>query len=347
METANFLFTHKSRSKKNLQALCFATLLALSACGHLRTRNEVNAPNETERTETPGPQAPVQPPRYEVPGPSVSTPPPTMPTTPGPVGPTASPIPAIPKIGLIFGPGGAKAYGHIGFLQNLTRMKVPVFATVGIEWGAPVAALLSSKGQVNDVEWQMFKLKDDAMVKKTLLGSGEKVTDIAALRGFFQNAFGGQKVENFRHPFGCPAYNIAKNQVYMMSRGVVDQLMPYCMPYPPVFKPFNRNVSAIRELKMASDYLRSQGANYIVMVNVLGKDGGKKSPVGDGDSMDSVVWSEIASLYARPQAGIDATINVDLDQYGLNDFDKKREIMQKGAELSQKPLAAWAKKLGF
>jgi NTE family protein len=353
METENSLCVHKSPSKVPaaspksygvLMISVLSSLLFLSACSHLRTRDQVNSGKENDRLET-SQQTPVSPPHYEVPGPNVSPVPPMANQSVPP--PAASPIPAIPKIGLIFGPGGAKAYGHIGFLQNLNRMKIPVYATVGIEWGAPVAALFSSKGQVNDVEWQMFKLKDDAMVKRSLLGTGEKVTNISALKDFYQSAFGGQKVEGFHHPFACPAYNIAKNQVYMMSRGAVEQLLPYCMPYPPVFKPFNRNVSGIRELKLAADYLRSQGANYVVLVNVLGQNGGRKSLTGDPDSLDSVVWSEIASLYAKPQPGIDASINIDLDQYGINDFDKKREIMQKGAELSQKPLGVWGKKLGF
>jgi NTE family protein len=231
----------------------------------------------------------------------------------------------------------------------MSRLKIPIFATVGIEWGAPVAALLSSKGQVYDVEWQMFKLKDNELMKKSLIGSSAKSNEVPALKEFFQAAFGRQRVEDFHHPFGCPAYNIAKNQVYMMSRGQVEQLMPYCLPYPPLFKPFNRNVSAVRELKMAADYLRSQGANYIVFVNVLGRDAGRKSLVRESEtnSAESVTWSEIASFYAKPQAGIDAMIPVELDSYMVTDFEKRREIMQKGAEVSQKPIENWARKLGF
>lgn len=333
MATGNFSFLLKKFS------VLFLSLFFAAACQHIRTRDEVQAGKE-EQAETPS--GPVQPPKYETQIPAQ----PQVPVTP-PAPPVSSPIPAIPKIGLILGPGGARAYGHIGVLQNLSRLKVPIYATAGIEWGAPAAALLSSKGQVYDVEWQMFKLKDDELAKKSLIGSSGKPNDVGALKEFFQTAFGGQKVESFRHPFGCPAYNIAKNQVYMMSRGQVDQLMPYCLPYPPMFKAYNRNVSAVRELKMAADYLRSQGANYIVLVNVLGKDAGRKSLVRDADSAESVMWSELASFYAKPQPGVDAVIAMDLDGYMVTDFEKRREIMQKGAEVSQKSVESWARKLGF
>ncbi len=334
MATRNFSFLLKKFS------LLFLSLMVLAACQNLRTREDIkNEQHEEEHTEAaPGP---IQPPKYEGQTPAQPQPPATQ-TTP----PVSSPIPAIPKIGLILGPGGARAYGHIGALQNLSRLKVPIYATVGIEWGAPAAALLSAKGQVYDVEWQMFKLKDDELSKNSLIGPSGK-TDVTALKEFFQTAFGGQKVENFRHPFGCPAYNIAKSQVYMMSRGQVEQLLPYCLPYPPMFKAYNRNVSAVRELKMAADYLRSQGANYIVLVNVLGRDAGRRSLVKDADSAESVMWSELARFYAKSQPGIDAVIAVDLDGYMVTDFEKRREIMQKGAEISQKAIEGWARKLGF
>lgn len=332
MGTRNFSFL----LKKNKYIFLLLNLFVVAACQHLRTREDIEAEKEAQKEEAPS--GPVQPPKYEVPAAPAPTP-----ETP----PQASPIPAIPKIGLILGPGGARAYGHIGAVQNLTRLKVPIYGTAGIEWGAPAAALLSSKGQVYDMEWQMFKLKGDDINQKSLIGSGAKANDVSAMKEFFQTAFGHQKVEEFKHPFGCPAYNITKNQVYMMSRGVVEQLMPYCLPYPPLFKPFNRNVSAMRELKMAADYLRSRGANYIVLINVLGRDGGKKSLVRETDSTDAVVWSEIASYYAKPQVGVDAVIPVDLDGYMVTDFEKRREIMQKAAEVSQKPIENWARKLGF
>jgi NTE family protein len=337
MGTVNFSFLLKRKKHRKKYSILILNLFLVMGCQHLRTRGEIES-ERGDRVEAPA--ASVQPPKYETPS--------APPQAPIPeAAPIASPIPAIPKIGLILGPGGARAYGHIGVLQNLNRLKIPIYGTVGIEWGAPIAALLSSKGQVYDVEWQMFKLKDDELTKKSLIGSTARANEITALKDFFQTAFGRQRAEDFRHPFACPAYNIAKNQVYMMSRGQVEQLMPYCLPYPPLFKPFNRNVSGVRELKMAADYLRSQGANYIVLVNALGRDAGRTSLVRESDSGESVMWSEIASFYAKPQAGIDAVIPVELDSYLVTDFEKRREIMQKGAEVSQKPIENWARKLGF
>lgn len=329
MEIKNFLFWHKSK----LPLFAVLAVGFISGCSHFRTRSENEAGADDKKVDSS--TGPVVLPKYEMPQ---GAPTPQV---------TTSPIPAIPKIGLILGPGGARSYGHIGFLQNLSKMKIPIYGAVGIEWGAPIAALLSSKGQVYDVEWQMFKLKDDVLTKKSLIGARDRNNEIGVLSDFFKTAFAGQKVEKFKYPFACPAYNLAKNQVYMMSRGSLENLLPYCIPYPPIFKPFNRNVSAIREVKMAADYLRSQGANYIVLVNVLGREVGRKPLVNDVDSAEAVIWGEVASDYVKPRPGVDAVIQIDLGEFVVTDFDKRREIMQKSFEVSQRPIEQWAKKLGF
>ena len=207
-----------------------------------------------------------------------------------------------------------------------------------------MAALFANKGLANDVEWQMFKIKDEEVVRKSLLSSN-KANDISSLNDFLRLSFARMKVEDMRLAFACPALNLAKNQVYLMSRGSVDALLPYCWPYPPLFKPFKNNVSAVRDVKMLADYLRSKGANYIIFVNAMGGSQ-KHSYIGEKESMENVVWSEIAGQYSRSQAGVDSTISLNTEDYGLADFDKRREIMQKGADSSDKSLRSLSEKMG-
>lgn len=319
----------------------------LTACQGLRTRDEIKtahpipttspaAPVFQNQPSSPGyaltPGASGQVPAYE-PMPNDSLP-------PAPVPPNE-----LPHIGIILSGGGARTYGHIGFLQEMARLKIPVHAIAGIEFGAPMAALYANKGLANEVEWQMFKLKDEDLVRKSLLSSN-KSNDISSLNDFMRLSFGKLKVEDFRLGFACPALNLSKGQVYLMSRGSVDALLPYCWPYPPLFHPYKSNVSAVREVKMLADYLRSRGANYIIFVNALGGTS-KRAFIGERESTENILWSEVATQYARAQAGVDATISLATEDYGLADFDKRREIMQKGADSSGKSLRALAKRWGL
>lgn len=311
---------------KGIFQIIVASFLFVS-CGHLKTRQDVRN-KEAARSSELDPH-PSEPDNKDTDQPVIE-----------------KPNQNIPRIGLILGPGAARSYAHIGFLQQWSRYKMPTVAIAGVEWGAVVAGIYSMKNYANDVEWQMFKLKPEEIQKKPLIGSTQ-AQSIRNLDKFLQAAFGKNKAEEAKTPFACPAYNIAKNQTFMMSRGIYTQLLPYCMAYPPLFEKFNSNVSAMREIKMVSDYLKSRGANYIVFVNVLGVPGTSNSLLSEGNSAENILWSEIAGYYAKPLPGVDYIISLPLDGYPINDFERSRDIMRSGAELSTISIKALAEQIGL
>lgn len=320
--------------------VCFCFLLA--SCQTLRTREDVRKESPSGRPVTP-PQFPesTQEGKYVEQVEEVITPPPPPPPPPAPV------IPAMPKIGIILGAGGAKAYAHIGFLHELMRAKVPVYSIGGIEFAAPMAALYANKEQANDVEWQMFKLKDDEVLKKNLLGAVSKNSEVTILKDFVGNAFSRMRVEDFRIHFACPSYNLKKNQVYLMNRGSLDQLMYSCMAYPPFFKPYQNSISGVRDVTALANYMRSKGANHIVLVNVLQAPGGPRFYTSDSTGTENVLWSEIAGLYNKPFAGVDTVVSLETTSYGIMDFEKRREIMNKGAESAARQIKDLTRKWGL
>ena len=43
------------------------------------------------------------------------------------------------------------------------------------------------------------------------------------------------------------------------SRGLGDvykRQLPYCIPYPPLFKPYQKNISAVREIRSVAEHMR-------------------------------------------------------------------------------------------
>ncbi|KHD88604.1 MAG: alpha/beta hydrolase [Bdellovibrio sp. ArHS] len=318
-------------------------MLFVVGCQSIRTREDIRKQPQPRPPVTQTPQQPSipQPPLIES-DEEEAVQVPTPPPPPAPV------IPTMPKMGIILGAGGAKTYAHIGFLHELQRAKVPVHSIGGIEFAAPMAALYANKEQANDVEWQMFKLKSEDVIKTSLLGSVSKNSDVTVLKDFMGTAFSRSKVEDFRVPFACPSYNMKKNQVYLMNRGGLDQLMYLCMAYPPFFKPYQgQNVSGVRDVTALANYLRSKGANYIVLVNVLQPPGGAKPYTLDAAATDNVLWNEIAGLYNKPFAGVDTVVYLDTTNYGIMDFDKRREIMSKGADSAARQLKTLTRKWGL
>lgn len=319
--------------------------LVLASCQSLRTREDIRKGTPTPQRPPTAPTSPTTSP------PTLGQPPPPdydeEETAAAPLPPPPLVIPSMPKIGFILGAGGAKTYAHIGFLQEIVRAKVPVQAIAGIEFAAPMAALYATREQANDVEWQMFKLKDEDIVKKSLLGSVNKNGEVTVLKEFLGTAFNRTKVEDFRIPFSCPSYNMSKNQVYMMNKGSLEQIMYTCMAYPPFFRPYQNNIAGVRDITALAAYLRTKGANYIVLVNVLQAPGGSKPYTFDSAATDNVLWSEIGGLYNKPFAGVDAVISLDTGGYGIMDFEKRREIMSKGADSAAKQLKTLTRKWGL
>ncbi|MFM6929659.1 MAG: patatin-like phospholipase family protein [Bdellovibrio sp.] len=331
-------------SRKNLSGLL--ALMVLAGCQSIKTREDVRkVPQQPSSrpsvSQTTQPQYPYQTQRPSEP---VSEEPIEAQMPPPPPAPV---IPAMPKIGVILGGGGAKTYAHIGFLHELSRAKVPVYAIGGIEFASPMAALYAHREQANDVEWQMFKLKDDEVIKKSLLGNVNKNNDVSVLKEFYNTAFNRVKAEDMKVPFACPSYNLKRNQVFLMNRGGMEQVLSTCMAYPPFFKPYQGNISAVRDVTATAQYLRQKGANYIVFVNVLQAPGGSKAYTMDASATDNVLWSEIAGSYNKPLPGVDIVVSLDTGDYGIMDFEKRREIMNKGADSAAKQLKTLTRKWGL
>lgn len=327
--------------------------LFFSACSALRTREQVR--ESVRRPQQPGMQTqPQSSPISGTPAPPAMTPDTTPdeeanmlpPQTEAPIAIPPRNVPDIPKIGIILGPGGALAYAHIGMLHELQKEKIPVHSIAGMEWGAPIAALFSIKGLANEAEWQMMKLKTDEVLKKALISGQVAPQSTENLLEFLKTSLGNAKAENSRLPFACPALNLSKNQLYLMSRGSFDQMLPFCLPYPPLLKSYQGNVAGLRDVKAVADHLRARGANWIVFVNVLPPPSANKPLVGATDSAEALLWNELASQFSKPMAGVDQVWNLNVDD-GLLDFDAKREILQKGAERSVNQIRQSARRWGL
>ncbi len=230
------------------------------------------------------------------------------------------------RLGIILGPGGAKAYSEIGFLKELQARKIPVQAIVGLEWGALVASSFAAKGSAHEVEWQLSKLKESG---SSWLGKSQgSIRDaLSPIKPFLRSL----SVNEFKIPFACPSLNLKKQHVYLMQRGRLDQLLPYCLPYPPVFSPYQRTIAGVREIQESVEFLRKAGANYIVLVNVLA-DSNQKEPVN---------WLELSYDMKRRWPGVNERLDILIPNKSINDFDSRQDLIQLGSDQS----APFAEKL--
>ena len=247
------------------------------------------------------------------------------------------------KVGLILGPGALRTFAHVGFVQELAKQKVPIHAVTGFEMGALVAAIYANKGQPFDVEWQMMKLKEDDLLDKGFISGELKMGDAKQLQGFIKDTLQEAKMENARLPFACAAFNTDKNQTFMMNRGTYSQGLPYCLAFPPLFAPYQKNVASVFDVKAASDFLKSKGANYIVYVSVLG--GGVKGAKISSEAQ--TLWSLVGHSLQKNLPGVDNMVSIPMAEYDIIDFSKRREMLQRGQKAGAQAADQLMKKLGL
>lgn len=221
----------------------------------------------------------------------------------------------VPKFGVIFSAGGAKTWAHISILKEMQKYKFPVASVAGIEWGAVIAAAYAQNASVNEVEWELSKFKD-----------------IDDWQNFIKAAFAKKSTLDFKIPFVCPSVNLKNKTSYLLNRGQVDQFLPYCVPSAGVIKPYGNSVANLSELNLLVQHLKATGVNKIILINVLST----KSDIAlmkGLDSTENQIWTQFVASLAKKIPGIDEVIDIEMNDYKIEDFDKRRDIMVKASEI--------------
>ncbi len=298
----------------NLYVLCFMFGCALKSkvppAVSIELARDQARPVVADEAPIPVEQIPQEP---EIPGAEVPTP----------------VLRIIPKIALIFSGGGAKAWAHIGFLKEIENAKWPIHAVAGFEWGAVVAAVYANNFSANEVEWELSKVRDF-----------ENLAEIGDI------IFAKKAVSDLKIPFVCASLNISQQTLYLLNHGPLNILIPYCLAQPPLSQPYLQSIAEMHDIASLAQHLRGTGANKIILVNVLAQIT-RRPFTADSLSAENILWVKAAVLMAKPVSGVDDIININLDAYELTDFNKKREIIAKGAAQSFELIRKLSKKYGL
>jgi NTE family protein len=273
-----------------------------------------------------------------------------------PPAPTPIPAPAPesfltkepPKVGLILGPGGMKAFAHVGVLKEIARARIPVRGVVGLEWGAVIGGLYSMQGQVNEVEWKSFKLREDDIPSNGLLSKAIKPEKAADLGGFLSTIFATNTIERGKIDFACPAYNIRTERFAWFNKGSYKDVVSRCFAYPPYYTDTDGWLAAPFAIEEAAQQLRAKGANLIIYVNTLGSGEMFNPALIDEHYVDHVLWAEARRQAARPRLpGVNVVININTGSYDLTDYAGRRQLMEAGSRSAQGVINKLVTQYGF
>lgn len=251
-------------------------------------------------------------------------------------------LPPEPKIGVIVGPGFLRSFIALGILQEFQRERIPIHALTGLEWGSLPAGLLALNGQANEMEWQMLKLNESSLIKKSLIRNQIEPQSTTELRDFLNSAFDKKSFEQSKIPFECLTYDLKKKQYFWMKKGDLATALTYCLSSPPFSRPYLNNVGAMN-LKLAADSLRRKGANFIVFINTISA---AKNLLDDKFSPEAqVLWSLHQYHLASSKGVVDFVIETSSAPYSILDFSSRRDMIRAGQDIGAKALKKLATRL--
>ncbi len=174
------------------------------------------------------------------------------------------------KLGLALSSGAAKGFAHIGVLQVLHELKIPVHCVTGCSMGSIIGGLYAMGEDV-------YYLGEVARSIKVL-----KYIDLTVTRGGFlggkrferllEKLTRNKKFEDTVTPFACIAVEYATGEIVTFNSGSLSKAMRASGSIPGVFVPYEIDEKyyidgGVLE-RMPCELCRSMGADIVLGVDV-------------------------------------------------------------------------------
>jgi NTE family protein len=209
-----------------------------------------------------------------------------------------------PKIGIALGGGGARGAAHVGVLQVLQEMNIPIDYVSGTSMGSIVGALFSIglppdeiEKEIVGVDWDdlfsdrpdradrnyrrkeddssfflpvEFGIKNKGIVFSSGIIAGQKLGFAFRIPELYLGGHDG--FDNLAYPFRPVATDLATGQIFVMEKGNLLKAVRASMSIPGVFPPVEWDghhlVDGYLARNLPVDVVRRMGADIVIAVDV-------------------------------------------------------------------------------
>ena len=212
-----------------------------------------------------------------------------------------------PRIGLVLSGGGARGMAHVGVIQVLEEMKIPIHCVAGTSMGAIVGGLYAAgmspaemEKFVTSMEWNeafkdkpppselSFRRKQEAADYLINFDLGYKDGKFAIPKGLLQGQnlnlilksllFHTETIDDFNKlniPFRAVATDIETGDAVIMGKGDLVKAIRASMSIPGVFAPVEIDGKILVDGGVANnlpiDVARQMGADVVIAVDISTK----------------------------------------------------------------------------
>ena len=274
-----------------------------------------------------------------------------------------------PRIGLVLSGGGARGLAHVGVLKVLEREHIPIDVIAGTSMGAIVGGLYASGMSAAQIEAQLMMIKWDEVfsnrVERPLLSQRRKeedfqfspVLEFGMREGELRaplGALSGRGLETLLRRYTMPvrnvhdfsrlaiafravATNMETGAPVILTHGDLALALRSSMSVPGVFAPTELDGLILGDGALVDnlpiDVARDMGADVVIAVNI-------GSPLAARETLASVggLTGQMISILTEQNVQrslallrpADVLIAPDLGTLAAGDFDKTRELIDRG-----------------
>ena len=290
------------------------------------------------------------------------------------VGKTAGAEARRPKIGLVLSGGGARGLTHIGVLQVLEEMRIPVDYIAATSMGSIVGGLYASGRSPAEMDKIVTTLHWDTLFSdsppRRELDFRDKQIDTrfplpleigfrdGQIRGF-QGALSGANLELLLHeltasadgikdldrlpiPFRAVATDMVAGVPYVFTEGPLYEAMRASMSVPGIFSPVELRGRILGDGGLVDnlpiDVVREMGAEVVIAVNIgtpLAPREALSSIIGLTGQMINILTEQNVRLQLASLREGDVLISPNLGALTASEFDRGVEFIQYGVKAAQ------------
>ncbi len=240
---------------------------------------------------------------------------------------------------LVLSPGMALGFAHAGVIRGFVEQKIPIAAIAGTEMGALVGALYAATGRIQQFEWGMQRLKEDAFTPKkglfssmsSVLGSSKDAGASEEFEKALKQIFAERDVSAMSIPLHAALRRSGASGAIYPEKGLLRSALRAAMANPKVFPPSDWEGQRTESAHSVRPYLVSDARAFGNAVVVIS---------------DCLPEKE-SEAFKSELAQADYVIRPDLKGFQPEDFGRKTEIAFKGKTAFAKALPEIRKLAGL
>ena len=279
-----------------------------------------------------------------------------------------------PRVGLVLSGGGARGIAHVGVIQVLEEMKIPIFCIAGTSMGAIVGGIYASgmspaemKKFVTSMDWNeafndkpppsglTFRRKKEASDYLINFDVGFKNGKLAIPKGLLQGQnlnlilksllFHTEGIDDFNKlniPFRAVATDIETGDAVILEKGELVKAIRASMSIPALFAPVEIDGRILVDGGVANnlpiDIARQMGAEVVIVVDIstnLSSRDQLGSSVEITAQLTSIMIQRNTAEQIRTMRETDILIRPDMGNIGTCDFSRAVDAIAVGRKKAE------------